>query len=108
MRISIIIASIIGLVLTGFIALLVLLMSSAWDGKASASLVIWLGLAGFVAISFGSVFGYHRNWYKPVAFLGAILVACSSYPWFLESEQLPGLGMLLVAALTILDICKNH
>ena len=108
MRLFIAILSIAGFITVGCLAVLIKVISSSWGNEADISLSILLSLFGFAAILCGSVFGYGKPWYKPVAFLGASVIVFAGFAWFSENAEWAGVGMFLVAALIVFDASKNH
>ena len=103
-----IITSIIGVILTGLLTLVILGMTSAWEGKASISLTVLAGLIGFTLCAVASIRGYYKDWYKLTVLLGCVLIAACSYQWFLGRDQWPGFCMIGAVSLFALDAFRNH
>ena len=92
----------------GILTLFILIATNAWDGSSSVSFVVLAGLAGFAAYSVASIRGYYKDWYRPVAISGTVLLGISAYYWLIGRDQLPGVCMIVVVILVIIDLCRNH
>ena len=104
MRIVLAIASSLGLIASGVLALFILSASHAWGGKASVSLVIIGSVVGFSASAAALIIGYSRIWFKPVAYLGAGILGLSSCIMFLGRERLLVMSLPMIVVATLVGL----